>query len=68
MEENSKKVIKYKSLSFKLNLLFIISLNKFESDDKYYSAQGLQFGLEDIKSIQNLNNLFYLIFLYINKD
>ena len=68
MEENSKKVIKYKSLSFKLNLLFIISLNKFESDDKHYSAQGLQFGLEDIKSIQNLNNLFYLIFLYINKD
>ena len=68
MEENSKKVIKYKSLSFKLNLLFIISLNKIESDDICNSAQNLQFELEDIKSIQKLNNPYFLIFLYNNKN
>ena len=68
MEENLKKLIKNKSLSFKLNLLFIISLSEIESVDKYNSIKDLQFELEAIKSIQKLNDPYFLKFLYINKD
>ena len=68
MEENLKKLIKNKSLSFKLNLLFIISLSEIESVDKYNSVKDLQFELEAIKSIQKLNDPYFLKFLYNNKD
>ena len=63
MEENLKKLIKNKSLSFKLNLLFIISLSEIESVDKYNSIKDLQFELEAIKSIQKLNDPYFLKFL-----
>jgi len=83
MNEDLKKLMKNESLSFKLKLLFNISLRKIESIDKNNSVNesnpkkqisnlpknlDLSFELEDIKSIQKLNNPFFLKFLYINRD
>jgi len=68
MSENLALLKDNKSLYFHLKLLFIISLNKIESVDTNNSIKGLPFEYEDIKSIQELNNPYFLIFLYINKD
>ena len=68
MNENLKMLMDNPSLTRKLKLLFFISLNKIESIDKKNSHKGLPFKLEEIKTIQKLNNPYFLIFLYINKD
>ena len=68
MNENLKMLMDNPSLTRKLKLLFFISLNKIESIDKKNSHKGLPFKLEEIKAIQKLNNPYFLIFLYINKD
>jgi len=68
MSENLALLKENKSLYFHLKLLFIISLNKIESIDKNNSIKGLPFEYEDIISIQRLNNPYFLIFLYINKN
>ena len=68
MNENLKLLMDNPSLPRKLKLLFFISLNKIESIDKKNSPKGLPFELEEIKTIQKLNNPYFLIFLYINKD
>ena len=56
------------NLSLKLKLLFNISLNKIESFDKNTFVEELPFELEEIISIQKLDNPYFLLFLYINKD
>jgi len=68
MNEDLKKLIKNESLSFKLKLLFNISLSKIESADENNSANDLSFELKEIESIQKLNNPYFLKFLYINRD
>ena len=64
MIDDLKKVMENKSLSFKLKVLFNISLNKIED----ISVKDLPFELEEIKMIQKLNLSVFLIFLYINRD
>jgi len=66
MTENLIKSIQ--PLPRKLQLLFIISLRKIESVDKNKYINRFPFELDEIKSIQKLNNPNFLLFLYINKE
>jgi len=68
MIENMKMIMENGNLSLKLKLLFNISLNKIESFDKKTFVEELPFELEEIISIQKLDNPYFLLFLYINKD
>ncbi len=68
MIENMKVIMENQNLSLKLKLLFNISLNKIESFDKNTFVEELPFELEEIISIQKLDNPYFLLFLYINKD
>ena len=63
-----KVIMENQNLSLKLKLLFNISLNKIESFDKNTFVEELPFELEEIISIQKLDNPYFLLFLYINKD
>ena len=69
MSENLNSFMKNQLLELKLKLLFIISLNKIEFvDNNNNSNKEFQFELDEIRRIQALNNPYFLIFLYINKD
>ena len=64
-----KDLINYiQPLPPKLQLLFIISSNNIESVDNNNSFKEFPFGLDDINKIQKLNNPYFLLFLYINKE
>ena len=69
MIEDLKEFLKdIQSLPRKLQILSIISLNKIESVDKKNFDKGIPFEVGEIKTIQKLNNPYFLKFLYINKD
>mgnify|MGYP006873058196 CR=1 FL=1 len=68
MEEDLKKFMENKSLPFKLKLFYNISLKIIESVNNNNSGKRFSFELDEIKSIQKLNNPYFLMFLYINKD
>ena len=69
MIEDLKEFLKdIQSLPRKLQILFSISLNKIESVDKKNFDKGIPFEVGEIKTIQKLNNPYFLKFLYINKD
>ncbi len=64
----TKMLLKYESIPFKLNLLYNTSLNEIQSFDKNNIIKELLFEYEEIKTIQKLNDPYFLKFIYINKD